>query len=522
MAEKPEAEILRAVTFVTGGSFFLFGGRFLSYLIGFVGAAITARLLVGEYGSSAPYGWLLAIGFVPSLVTIMGDFGSGSGAVNKMIVNLKSGDHTTAAKYFWSWTIFSLGLSIIYVILTLVLGIAIASSLFQKPEIEFLIPLAALGNLAMFVYNAGWNGCIATDSIWANGTMLITQMSTQAVLAPILLVEGYGIYGVTAVYLVLAPVLAGIVGMVVASKKVRPVSPDLAALRSSLTFGLPLAGGLLAGSIQSNLYNALLSRFGTSAQLGNYSVAQRVGPLVDVVEYPINTISFPFFSSLSTKENVAAAFRAMVKLLALLAIPMSLMLLSLSPLVIVVLYGNGYAAGWPYLSLLSVSWLIGGLGTAVTTSLLTGQAKTTLNFRISVVGSVVGILASVILVPVLGVTGAILVSVIASIPPLLLSLKYISELYGVRYPMKEVAKVVLLSAASAASAFGLARFTASLMPMILALIVSGGIGLIFYAVAIKRFEVISKEELELIERSSVSIPIGGRFIHTIVYIYRRI
>jgi O-antigen/teichoic acid export membrane protein len=418
--------------------------------------------------------------------------------------------------------LFSLALSILYGLLTILLGDAVVISLFQKPEIKFLVPLAALGIVATFVYNMGWNGCIATASIWANGTMLVTQMCAQALLAPLSLFAGYGIFGVTTVYLVLGPLVAGAFGIAVALRIVGLAAPNFSTLKSALAFGLPLAGGSLVGAIQTNLYNALLSRFGTSVQLGNYSVAQRVGPLVEVVGFPIQTLSFPTFSKLSAKESLVLGFRTISKVLALLTIPVSMMTMVLSPMLIIALYGNGYAAGWPYLSLLSVSWLISGFGATVANSLLTGQAKTTLNFRLSVVGSMAGILASLLIIPFLGVNGASIVSAVAALPPLLISLRYVSTLYGARYPFGEVVKVLLLSAVSTAIALGLATFAANMLPLLPAVLVSAAVGLMFYAISVKRFEVIGEEELMLIARASSSIPFIGGLLSALIYFYNKI
>ena len=88
MSQEPsdESRIEREViaTSLSKGSTFLYFGRILFYIIGFIGFAIVARLILREYGNAEPLGWLYVASVIPSLVSILSDFGVGYGIMNNL------------------------------------------------------------------------------------------------------------------------------------------------------------------------------------------------------------------------------------------------------------------------------------------------------------------------------------------------------------------------------------------------------------------------------------------------------
>jgi len=142
MSQDPsdESRIEREViaTSLSKGSTFLYFGRLLFYVIGFIGFAIVARLILIEYGNAEPLGWLYVASVIPSLVSILSDFGVGYGIINKFITYLNKGEKEKAYKLFWTGSIYSFLLNSFYAIIVYLTGTFIINSFFRKPEASFL------------------------------------------------------------------------------------------------------------------------------------------------------------------------------------------------------------------------------------------------------------------------------------------------------------------------------------------------------------------------------------------------
>ena len=250
------------------GSTFLYFGKFLFYIIGFIGFAIVARLILIEYGNAEPLGWLYVASIIPSLVSILSDFGVGYGVMNKFIIHWNKGEKEKAYKLFWTGSIYSLLLNSFYAIIIYLIGTFIINSFFQKPEASFLIPIYSVGVIVGWIYNLAWNGGIMIDKVWINGMMLILQILVQYGFSVLFLLFGYGIWGVAFSASILAPLSSGILGSFLVLNKIPFRFPSIEIFKEALKFGFPVYSGGLISSVQSNVFNALISRFASSLELG--------------------------------------------------------------------------------------------------------------------------------------------------------------------------------------------------------------------------------------------------------------
>jgi O-antigen/teichoic acid export membrane protein len=522
MAERPTDELFQAAASMSRSSVFLLVGQLLSYPIGFVGVTVTARLLAGAYGSSEPYGWLFVASSLAAMISILGDLGVGMGISNRIVVLLKKRSRTEAATYFWTGMAYSFGLTLVYAILVLIFGIFIVSSVLKKPDASFLVPLAAIGLLASYLYNAGYSGCVVVDKVWMSGLTVIIQVATQTILSPTMIILGYGVWGVTLIYLVVAPLLSAIPSLIIVIRSVGLASPTLRALRDAVSFGIPLGGSAIIGSLQSSVYNILLSRFALSAELGNYSVALRLKPLIYVWLYPINTMVFPTFSRLDERDNIARGFDALIRFNALIVFPISLMILFLSKQFVVGLFGSLYAGAWIYLSLLSMYWFSDGLGCGVASDLLSATGRTLAYFRITLVANLTALALGFLLIPWFGVVGAILVNLFVAWPFTILIVRYTGAVCGVTYPVREVAKIFVVSLFSALTALAVGLGLSSINNGIAAVLTTYVLGIAVDVFLVKRFGLIRDAELTLLEDSLFPLPIVGSLFKTLMYVYRRI
>ena len=155
------------------------------------------------------------------------------------------------------------------------------------------------------------------------------QILVQYGFSILLLLFGYGIWGVAFSGSILAPLSSGILGSILVLNKIPFRNPSMKALKESLKFGFPIYSGNLTNSVQSNVFNALISRFASSLELGYYSVAQRLSPIIDILTYPLNTLMFPMFSKVSSNSNTSLFFQKLIKLYAMLTFLGSFIILSM-------------------------------------------------------------------------------------------------------------------------------------------------------------------------------------------------
>ncbi len=515
---KSEAEIV--ATSLSKGSTFLFFGRFLFYLIGFIGFAIVARLVVKVYGNAEPLGWIYVASTIPGLIGILSDFGVGYGIMNKFIVNFNQGNKELAYKYFWTGSFYSLILNSIYALGIYFLGTYIVINLFNKPEAYFLIPIYSIGLLANWFYGLSWNGAIMIDKIWINGATLILQIFLQYGFSIIFLLLGYGIWGVAFSASIISPLISGILGSFFLFKKIPIKLPSIKIIKESFRFGFPVYSGSLIGSVQSNVFNALISRFSSNLELGYYSVAQRLAPIIDLLTYPLNTLMFPMFSRFSSTENVSLFFKKLIKLNSILTFIAAFLILSMPMNLLTLFFGSSYSNAYMYVIYLSIYWIESGLGGNVITNLLMGQGKTKLVFNLYALGSLFTLILGIILIPFYGIIGSLISAIFGFWPPFILSLKYTKREFDVDYPLQDVLKVIALAVLSALLSFLIINFVSIFY--VLKTIFAGIFGFFIYIYLVKKLNIITQYELNILDNSFSNIPYIGNILKELLSIYKKI
>jgi O-antigen/teichoic acid export membrane protein len=501
------------------GSTFLYFGRFLFYIIGFIGFAIVARLILREYGNAEPLGWIYVASIIPSIVSILSDFGVGYGIMNKFIIQWNKGEKEKAYKIFWTGSTYNLFLNSFYAIIVYLVGTFIINYFFQKPEASFLIPIYSAGVIVSWIYNLAWKGGIMIDKVWINGIMLILQMLIQYGFAILFLLSGYGIWGVAFSASILAPLFSGILGSFLILNKIPFRFPSIEILKESLKFGFPVYSGSLINSAQDNVFNALISRFASSLELGYYYVAQRLSPIISLLTYPLDTLMFPMFSKVSSNANTSLFFQKLIKLYALLTFLGSFIILSMPGNLLAIFFGQDYSAAYLFAILLSIYWIETGLGGSVSRNLLMGQGKTKLVFNLSLLGSLFTLLLGLFLIPFYGIIGSLISSIIGFWPPFILSLKYVKKEFEAIYPIKDVFKAMIIGIFTALISYTISNLT--FLGFLTKTILAAFFGFMFYIYFIKKSKLITEFEFEILDNSFSKLPFIGNFLKNLLQIYKR-
>jgi len=288
------------------------------------------------------------------------------------------------------------------------------------------------------------------------------------------------------------------------------------ALKESLKFGFPIYSGNLTNSVQSNVFNALISRFASSLELGYYSVAQRLSPIIDILTYPLNTL---MFSKVSSNSNTSLFFQKLIKLYAMLTFLGSFIILSMPSSLLTVFFGQGYSAAYLFVILLSLYWLETGLGMNVSINLLMGQGKTKMVFNVYLLGSIVTLLLGLFLIPFYGIIGSLISLLIGYWPPFILSIRYVKKEFEASYPLKDVLKALTIGIFAALISYTISNLT--FLGFLTRTILAAFFGFIFYIYLTKKFKLITEYEFEILDNSFSKIPFIGTLLKNLLQIYKR-
>ncbi|WP_432491947.1 lipopolysaccharide biosynthesis protein [Kineococcus gypseus] len=180
--------------------------------------------------------------------------------------------------------------------------------------------------------------------------------------------------------------------------------------------GLPYTGSVVAGVVQNDADKTLLLRNGLAVEAGHYSVAYRLASMAYLPVQAVLQAMFPRFFTLGGEGGMpatAALGRRMIKPLLVYGALATVVLLAISPLV-PLLIGEEYRDSAPLLALLAPLTLLKVVQT-VTGDVLTGAGRQ--HVRTTCVGSTaaVNVLLNLTLIPVLGVSGALVATYTAEL-----------------------------------------------------------------------------------------------------------
>lgn len=400
------------------GGAMIFFSNILSTLIAAVGAIIVIRLL-----SPTEYGLYTIAGIPASMLLLFGDWGLNS-ALTKFIAQYRAeGKEQNVALILRCGLVLKLGFGIILTSLTFLLSDFLAVYVLQKPEASLLVKVSCLMVLGTQLYNTSWSTFLGFETMKYNAFMQVLFAILKALLAPLLVLLGFGALGAVA-GLGLGFLAAGLGGVLIIFfalySSLRKTSSEgsmgfMETMRMMLRYGFPLAVIGIIGGFGGQLYSFLMARYSSTFSVGNYGVASTFLVFVGFITFPVGNVLFPMFSKMSgseRREGLEVAFRASVRYVSFLMLPAAVGVMAVSQPLIGVLFGGEYSLAPLFLMLLSVGSLYCGLGSLSMDSLLASQGKTWIICRNSLLTMVVGLPLSFILIPRFGVLGFIVNSLI--------------------------------------------------------------------------------------------------------------
>jgi O-antigen/teichoic acid export membrane protein len=435
------------------GGFHLLWGLVVSTVISAVGTILIARLLGPDNMG------LYAIALTaPSLIATFRDWGVNTAMVKYSAQYNSENNVAKIRSVFVSGLVFEIALGLALSILSFLLSDFLAVN-FQRPNIAPLIQIASFIVLTGALINTAAAAFTGLEKMHLNSVMLIVQSVVKTSLIITLVVLGLGTLGAVTGF-TMAILVAGLIGILLMwtmyKSLPKPIDGKLELVNTTKTmlkYGLPLSIGSILAGFLTQFYSYIMAIYVTdNAIIGNYSVALNFVVLITFFATPVTTMLFPAFSKLDSqqdKELLKNIFQYSVKYAALIVVPVTAMVMSLSQPAIGTIFEDKYVQAPLFLALLSISYLYSAFGNLSVGNLINGQGYTGFNLKLTVLTVAIGFPFGFVLISQFGVIGLIVTSLTVGLPSILISLHFIKKHFEVSVDWVSSAKILFSSGVAA-------------------------------------------------------------------------
>jgi len=497
------------------GSFQLFVGVATSTITMAVGTIILTRLL-----SRAEYG-LYSVALIPSLmINLFRDWGVNF-AITRYVAHYRTEKKEKDIRdIIAAGLIFEISTGLALSILSVFIAGFIASTIFHRPESAPLISIVSITIFSGSLLTAAQSSFVGFERMEFNSLTLICQAVIKSVLAPLLVLLGFGALGAVLGY-TLSFLVAGTVGSTIlylllfrnlkGTKTNR--SETSKTLKNMLHYGVPLSISSILGGFLVQFYGFMMAFYCSDIMIGEYRVATNFAVILTFFTFPISTVLFPAFAKLDSQNEpqlLKMVFTSSVKYTAMLLVPATAAIMVLSKPMINTLFGEKWVYAPFFLILYVIGNLFSGFGNLSMGSLLTGLGETKTLMKLSLLTLLIGLPLAFLLIPSLGIVGIILGNFFAGIPSMFLGLHWIWKRYKVTADWGSSTRIFVASAITAAITYLSLNFLSTFEW--LRLITGGIIFLIVYVIVAPSIGAIVQDDINNL-RAMLS---GLGFISTIV------
>jgi O-antigen/teichoic acid export membrane protein len=430
------------------GGFFLFTGNTLSLIMLAIASILVARLLGPEN-----YGLFALSLVVPIMLAGLIDFGV-SPALTRFSAKFRAeGRSQLAAGMIRSGLLFKLLIGTAVSAICLVFSDVFATYILNRPEMGFLIRLASLLVLFQTVFTTLNSVFIGLDKMEGNALTMNIQAIAKTILSPLLVVLGFSVTGALAGHIV-SYIIASLAGSLILFKLYRGLGkPSKNSLSNSLKimtgYGFPLYLSALLTLILGQYKTIILAFFTSNIEIGNFTIAITLSNLITVLIFPLQVL-FPAFSKVDNNSNdLKKIFELSVKYAALLIVPTTVIVATLSKDIVQTLYGYDYNLAPFFLSLYILTFLYTGTGSIVIVHLFNGTGQTKTVFKYNLISLLVFLPLAPALTTLYAVPGLIIAFLISNLVSLAYGLTIATRKLNVTPSFKDSLKIYLTSFLSA-------------------------------------------------------------------------
>jgi len=398
----------------------------LSYFLGYLFRLILARELgVASYG--LVYGIIALFGFFSIFMSL-----GLESALVKYIAEFRAKNKPEKIKGSIIIVLLSKLLLSVFVCGALILfSDLIASEYFNTPEASILIKIYAVGIIFSAIITTLKASLQGFQSMKYFSTVdFVKSIIVLCVTIPLLLlgfkelapILGFSLTWIVFLPLIYFPLLIGKVFPEFLRVKAE-LSKSLA--KKLFRFGIPVTLAGLAGIIFGYTDTVLLTYFRSLKEVGLYNAAFPTMKLISVIGVAITSVLFPISSELwakKRKDQLSRGLGMLYKYILILIFPISLLMFLFPEIILGILFGGEFKEAGNVLRILAIGYFINTLS-GINTTVLSGIGKPKKVSKIMLSGAALNLILNLILIPIYGMNGAALSTLIAFILIFILSLE---------------------------------------------------------------------------------------------------
>lgn len=351
----------------------------------------------------------------------------------------------------------------------------------------FLIVLTALYQLSSLYFRI-----FQMNAIFA----LITILKTcgHLLLVFLFLWAGLGLQGVIGATLAIHLIMAAF-SLVLVVSRIGLALPNVLELKEVLVYGIPLTPNPMLDWLRSSSDRYIIGIFLGMGAVGIYSVAYSVGSIILILVSPIQFILFPSLSKIYDEkkyDEVKNYLRYSIKYFLMIAIPSAFGISALAVPLLATMTTSDYLDGAVLIPFIAFGGVFFGVY-QISINVTQLVKKTKFNLYLYLAAAVSSILLNVLLVPVLGILGAAIASLISMIVLVSLSTALSSRYIQFNIDKPFVSKSVL-------SSLAMVGIITLLNPVALQdIIVAILVGVIIYFTLLVIFKSFTEQEIALLK-----------------------
>jgi O-antigen/teichoic acid export membrane protein len=371
----------------------------ISTISGFILLPILTKTLSTEL-----YGIWALIGVTGSLLVVLATLQLNN-AITRFFAAEKDVNKIRVGFYSVFTLVFLINLLIIVIILFLSKPLAI--TFFGGEEalpfvrlLCFIIPSSALNAICIGYFRA-------LQQVKKYAGFLILQPILNALLISYAVLSGYSLLGAL-VALIIVNTISLFLSFFFIHSQIGIGKPDLSVLKPYLAYSLPLIFSVTAIWIVEISDRYVIAYFLGIASVGIYSAAYNLGSMVRIFMGPIGTILLPTISNLydnNKMEELKAHLKYSLKLYLMFAIPSLFGLTVLSRSLLLTLTTSEYVSAYLIVPIVALGTVF-YVSTGICSIILAVVKKTKLFVWLGVMNSTINITLNVILIPIIGILGA--------------------------------------------------------------------------------------------------------------------
>ncbi len=440
-------------------------GTTMVLIMGVVAALIAyaTRIVMARKLTPEEYGLFYAVFTLISFFLFFRDLGIGLALV-KFIPEFKIQEKLDYVKSAILSVIgFQLLSSLIFSLAVFLLSDFLAVHYFKDPSAKIILQLLlfyVLGSVFYRVFRSTFNG-FQNTKIYSileplkNGTALLLillffHLGFQ-VLAPVL---AYALVCFVVVLILLPSFLKTFPLHQYKAAEFRQVTKNL------FLFGIPMFATSIAGKLITDIDTLMLTHFRPLQEVGIYNTILPSAMLFLYFSSSISAVIFPIVVELwiqKDQRRITEGVRLLSRYLFFIIIPPALAIFMFSKPLILIFFGEGYAAGALALQILIIGMLFYVVA-GVNLGIITAIGKPKLVTKIIIIAAILNIILNFILIPPFGIEGAALTTALSYLVILILSTRKIIYFFQVRFPYDLWIKLIFAGLAFAAVVYGTQHF----------------------------------------------------------------